>query len=85
MNHKLGIIATSLLVCTVAGPVRAELSDAADASSAESGGAQNAIFSLLDKYAGDGRTMASAPISEASLISALTKAGSPMDAYYSAM
>ena len=87
MNHKIGIIATSLIVCAMAGPARAELSGAAveagTAPSADNGGASNPVSLVLAKYAVDGQSMISAPISEISSIVAITKTNGPMNAYYS--
>lgn len=89
MNYKTGIIATSLLICAMAGPARAELSAAAADTSASpaaaTGGGQDAVFSLLDKYAAESQSITSSPISETSLITALSKTGAPMQAYYSVM
>ena len=85
MNHKSGIIATSLIICALAGPACAELSDSGAVPSAEATGGQNAVYSLLDKYAAEGQSGIPSPVSETSIISALTKTGAPMNAYYSSM
>ncbi len=83
MNHKLGLIAASLIVCAVAGPARADLSASGAASPNGAAGAQNAVFTLLDKYASESVPNVSNPVPEASMISALTKIGTPMNDYYS--
>jgi hypothetical protein len=63
MNNLFGIITTSLLVCALAGPAWAELSETAGegegspgqgSSTPGSGGGQAAINSLLDRFAGIG-------------------------------
>jgi hypothetical protein len=104
MNNLTGIIATSLLVCFLAGPARAELSETAASgteaaghplSASENDGGQAGINSFLDRFAGTGLSDPSSegssnssfsnilPISEKTLFSSFTRAGSPMNAYYS--
>jgi hypothetical protein len=104
MNCKIGIIATSLLVCSLAGPAWAGLSETAAAgeetpghplAAPGKGSGEAGINSLLDRFAGTGLSDPSSekiynpsiaivpPISETTLYSAFTRAGSPMDSYYS--
>ncbi len=87
MNHKSGIITASLVLCVLSGPARAELSTSVAAENgaapAVTGGAANPVSLVLAKYAVDGQSMISAPISEISSIVAITKTNGPMGAYYS--
>lgn len=104
MNCKIGIIATSLLVCSIAGPAWAGLSETAAAgeetpghplAATGKGSGEAKIKSLLDRFAGTGSADLSTentrdsllsivpPISETTLYSAFTRAGSPMNSYYS--
>jgi hypothetical protein len=104
MNCKIGIIATFLLVCSLAGTAWAGLSETAAAgegtpgqtsSAPATGGGQAGINSLLDRFAGVGFSDSASeessnpsipiapPISETTLFSAFTRAGSLMNAYYS--
>jgi hypothetical protein len=63
MNCNIGIITASLLICSLAGPVRAELAETAlagagtpglNSSAPGNGGGQAVINSLLDSFAGIG-------------------------------
>jgi hypothetical protein len=83
MNNKSGIIALSMVLCSLAAPVQAEFSDAGDVPSAEVPGGRNAVYSLLDKYAPGGDAAMPSTLSDTSLFTAVTKSGSPMIAYYS--
>ena len=104
MNNFTGIIAMSLLVCSLAAPAWAELSESAAAgeqtpghplSAQGKGSGEAGINSLLDRLAGTGLSDPSSegsykpsiaivpPVSETDLFSAFTRAGSPMNAYYS--
>jgi len=82
MNHRNVIIASSLLLCAMAGPARADI---ADTGAADAGAGQGAVFSLLDQFAADSQQLGATVISETALVSSTSKSGAAMGAYYSVL
>ena len=82
MNHKTAIFASSLLICAIAGTVRADI---ADTGAADAGAGQGAVYSLLDTYSSDSQQLGATVISETALVSSTGKSGAAMGAYYSVL